>query len=200
MTSPKVEDLPISFLPLGAIIQSFTIGTQNIVLGFSDESLYLSHNVAYFGETIGRYCNRISDGKVVGLNGRDYDFVKNERGCTSLHGGIVGWGKRVWHGPAIEQRDDHTVIQTFSLRSEDGDEGFPGEVDARVRYTVQRFSRGEKGSRGDEEVVLDVDYEVQLVEGQDVSETIVAVTNHGFVLLSSHGYSASRMRPMRALC
>jgi aldose 1-epimerase len=180
MASPKIEDCPISFLPLGAIIQSFTIGGQNIVLGFPDESLYRSHNVPYFGETIGRYCNRISDGKVVGLNSRDYEFVKNERGSTSLHGGIVGWGKRVWHGPVIERRDDKT-IQTFSLRSEDGDQGFPGEVEARVRYTVQKFSRGEKGSRGDEEVVLDVDYEVRLVEGQDVSETIVAVTNHGFV-------------------
>lgn len=184
MTAQQYKDLPVSFLPLGAIIQTFTIGTQNIILGFPDESLYRSHNMPYFGETIGRYCNRLSDGKVVGLNGRDYNFVKNERGRTTLHGGTVGWGKRVWEGPTVERRDDdNTVTHAFSLRSEDGDEGFPGEVAARVWYTVQSKKSKSSASAGEEEIVLDVEYEVKLAEEQDVSETIVAVTNHSYVFL-----------------
>ncbi len=175
------QDSPVTFLPLGAIIQSFKLGGRDIVLGFPTADLYRTRSHPYFGEVIGRYANRLSNGKVEGLNGRDYDFVKNERGKTTLHGGVEGWGKKVWEGPTTVTRNSKEVTQ-FVLKSPDDDEGFPGAVEARVFYGVQKRLDGEGGAKGKEEVILDVEYEVEMVGDEpDITETIVSVTNHRYV-------------------
>lgn len=180
---------PVKFLPLGAIIQEFWIGSRNIVLGFKTQDEYQSRQHPYFGETIGRIPNRLSDGRITGLNGRDYVFVRNERNATTLHGGVVGWGKQIWDGPhTVKRRSRDAVL--FTLRSPDGDEGFPGQVDARVWYTVEERGQEEEGQgdtgtrttrRGAEEVVLDVEYEIEMTGDEaDVSETVCSMTNHGY--------------------
>jgi len=64
----------------------------------------------------------------------------------------------------------------FKHVSEDGDGGFPGKVEARVYYSVEKAEEGEEGVR------LEWEYEVQLV-GEEVEETVVNVTNHGYVKL-----------------
>ncbi|KAI5921952.1 aldose-1-epimerase [Camillea tinctor] len=179
----------ISFLPLGAIIQSFTVGGVNIVQGFPTQEQYVSHNAPYFGETIGRVANRISGARLApGLNGaaRGYALAANN-GPNTLHGGVRGWGKRVWNGPKPvgvrkipglpgDVQGGESV--EFTLTSEDGDEGFPGEVVARVIYTASKAVE----ESGREVTLLGIEYEAELVGGAE--ETVINMTNHSYFNLT----------------
>lgn len=174
-----MSDPTFTFLPLGAILQSFTIGKTNIVQGFRTQEQYEAHNDPFFGETIGRVANRIANGEIRSLNGRSYGLAKNN-GVNALHGGVKGWGKRVWDGPTpVGVRGIPGVAgleggesMEFGLRSEDGDEGYPGTVDVKVIYTS-----GTQVVDGKSVKVLGIEYEVKLV-GDEVEETVVNVTNH----------------------
>lgn len=174
----------VSFLPLGAIIQSFKVGGVNIVQGFPTQELYVSHNGPYFGETIGRIANRISNAKLASVNGGNTYSLAANNGPNTLHGGVKGWGKRIWDGPkAIGVRSIPGLdgdlkggeSVEFTLRSEDGDEGFPGEVLVKVIYTTGKINQG-----GKEAIVLGMEYEAELVAGAE--ETVINMTNHSYVL------------------
>ncbi|KAI9731422.1 MAG: hypothetical protein M1818_007812 [Claussenomyces sp. TS43310] len=179
---------PLQFLPLGAIIQSIYVGETNIVQGFPKQSLYKSHNSPFFGETIGRVANRIKNGRIDSLNGKSYDLTANDA-PNALHGGAVGWGKRIWDGPTpvgtksipgLDGGDlDGGESVQFQLRSEDGDEGYPGTVKATVTYTAAT----QKSSSGTQAIVLGIEYQVELIEGAD--ETVVNMTNHSYFNLSA---------------
>ena len=183
----------ISFLPLGAIIQSLRVGDVDIVQGFPSQSLYESHNDPFFGETIGRVANRISNAKLNSLNGgKSYALAANN-GPNSLHGGVVGWGKKIWNGPTsvgvkqipgLEGLEGGESVK-FTLTSPDGDEGFPGTVEASVVYTA-----GTQKQDGKEVVVLGIEYEAELTGGAD--ETIINMTNHSYVF--SHPLSIKHTR------
>ncbi|KAJ2978773.1 hypothetical protein NQ176_g3636 [Zarea fungicola] len=162
-------EAPLSFLPLGAIIQNFNVKGINIVQGFATQELYEKHNSPYFGETIGRVANRIKGAKLDSINGKTYPLAANLSGNT-LHGGNVGWGKRVWKGPTpvgvreipgVDGLLGGETVQ-FSLASEDGDEGFPGALDVKVLYTTGTQKIGDK-----EVIVLGIEYEALLVGGAD---------------------------------
>lgn len=169
-----------TFLPLGAIIQTFTVNGINIVQGFENADQYNTHNGPFFGETIGRVANRISDHTAKGFNGKDWLLLAND-GTNTLHGGKTGWGKKVWDGPkpvglreipGVEGLKGGESVE-FKLRSEDGDEGFPGTVEAKIVYTT-----GTVDVDGKEAVVLGMDYEATLVDGAD--ETPINLTNHSY--------------------
>jgi aldose 1-epimerase len=170
-----------TFLPLGAIIQSFNVGKTNIVQGFPSQEHYPKYNAPFFGETIGRVANRIGGAKINSLNGKSYTLEANN-GENALHGGSKGWGKRIWQGPepvdvktieGLEGKLEGAESVKFSLRDEDGDQGYPGTVLATVVYTTGT----QKSAEGKDVQVLGIDYEVKLV-GDDVDETVVNVTNH----------------------
>jgi aldose 1-epimerase len=179
------SEAPFQFLPLGAIIQSFIVGKTNIVLGFPTTELYEKYNAPYFGETIGRVANRTKGAKIDSLNGKSYTLAANN-GPNNLHGGVVGWGKRVWEGPTpVGIREipglEGSKLQggesvKFTLKSEDGDEGFPGEVDVSVVYTTGTQTTED----GKEARVLGIEYRAELVGGAD--ETVVNITNHSSVV------------------
>jgi len=174
---------PFEFLPLGAIIQTFLVGKQNlnIVQSFPTAELYKKHNEPYFGETIGRIANRVSGSKINSLNGKPYPLAANNA-PNSLHGGNIGWGKKVWEGPkpvgvktipGIEGLEGGESVE-FKLRSEDGDEGYPGTVEAKVVYTT-----GTQTVEGKEVRVLSMEYTVEFVgENDGVKETAINITNH----------------------
>ncbi|KAM3510001.1 hypothetical protein MY10362_000245 [Beauveria mimosiformis] len=177
-------DAPFSFLPLGAIIQAFKVKGINIVQGFPTRELYEKHNSPYFGETIGRVANRIKGAQLDSVNSKTYPLTANNSGNT-LHGGIVGWGKRAWKGPTpvgvrqipgVKDLQGGESVQ-FTLTSEDGDQGFPGAVDVKVVYTA-----GTQQVDGKEATVLGIEYEAQLVGGAD--ETVMNMTNHSYFNLS----------------
>lgn len=168
------------FLPLGAIIKTFLVGDTNIVQSFPTQQDYLDYNAPFFGETIGRVANRISGAKINELNGKSYSLAQNN-GPNSLHGGVKGWGKRIWEGPApvgvrkidgLERDLDGGESVVFKLRSEDGDEGYPGTVEATVTYTAGT----QKSENGKDVNVLAMEYQVELLDGAD--ETVVNMTNH----------------------
>ena len=178
------DDAPFAFLPLGAIIQYFKVKDTNIVLGFPTQEQYVKHNTPYFGETIGRVANRIKGAQLNSANGKAYPLAANN-GPNTLHGGNVGWGKRVWKGPApvgIRSIPGVDGLQggesvSFTLVSEDGDEGFPGTVETTVIYTT-----GTQVVDGKEVLVLGIEYEAKLVDG--ANETPINITNHTYFNLT----------------
>ncbi|KAG6060929.1 hypothetical protein E4U32_003189 [Claviceps aff. humidiphila group G2b] len=180
-----MADQPCTFLRLGAIIQSIKVNDTNIVLGFPNEQKYAQHNSPHFGETIGRVANRIRGARLNDVNGKSYPLVAND-GPNTLHGGIRGWGKRMWIGPMLVSdrevpgvanlQDPETVV--FSLISEDGDQGFPGKVEAQVTYTTGT----QIDETGKKIVILGIEYEAELVDGAD--ETPINLTNHSYFNLS----------------
>lgn len=103
----------------------------DIVLGFDSLSQYLTDS-PYFGAIVGRYGNRIARGRFT-LDGKTYRLATNN-GQNALHGGVRGFDKVVWHS---ESRQDSTGVGVV-LRHEspDGDEGYPGTVQAQVTYTL----------------------------------------------------------------
>ncbi|KFY41204.1 hypothetical protein V495_05025 [Pseudogymnoascus sp. VKM F-4514 (FW-929)] len=178
---------PFQFLPLGAIIQTFQVGRTNVVQGFPTAELYEKFNSPYFGETIGRTANRIKGAKIEFLNGKSYCLAAND-GPNNLHGGVKGWGKRVWNGPLQtgnkeipglkgEKFAGETSVK-FTLRSEDGDEGFPGDVDATVTYTTGT----QVAPDGKKVHILAIEYQAELVGSAD--ETVINMTNHSYFNLS----------------
>jgi len=176
-----LSSAPFQFLPLGAIIQTFQVGKVNIVQNFPKQSLYQSYNDPYFGETIGRVANRIKNGKIDSLNGKSYPLAVNNE-PNHLHGGVVGWGKKIWNGPKPVGVKSIPRLQgghleggesvKFTLTSEDGDEGYPGTVETSVTYTAGT----QKTTDGKEITVLGIEFEAELVGGAE--ETVINMTNH----------------------
>ena len=103
----------------------------NIVLGFDKLEDYLSAGY-YFGAIIGRYGNRIAEGKFT-LNGTEYQLATND-GDNHLHGGVQGFDKKVWQMAPFVTENSAGVELT--LTSPDGDQGYPGKLDTQVTYTL----------------------------------------------------------------
>lgn len=98
----------------------------DVVLGFDALHGYQRPH-PYLGAVIGRYANRIRDGRFV-LDGATVQLACND-GANHLHGGPVGFDRRAW----VAQPAEDAI--TFSLHSEDGDQGYPGALEAQVRYS-----------------------------------------------------------------
>lgn len=160
--------MAFTFLPLGAIIQEFKINGRNIVQGFPTAELYKKHNAPFFGETIGRIANRVSNAKINDLNGKSYPLAANN-GPNALHGGVNGWGKRDFEGPIKVDRNGKEAV-LFKYVSVDGEEGYPGTVEVRVWY-VQEKTDGKE--------VLHIEFEAELI-GNEIDETAVNITNHRY--------------------
>ncbi|MDQ2730912.1 MAG: galactose mutarotase [Armatimonadota bacterium] len=104
----------------------------DVVLGFDNLNGYLSKADPYFGALIGRYGNRIANGQFT-LDGRTYHLAKNN-GPNSLHGGIIGFDKRVWSAAPFRRTMGPALALTYLSRN--GEEGYPGNLLVRVVYTL----------------------------------------------------------------
>jgi aldose 1-epimerase len=124
-------DLSAKVLTLGAIIRDIRLEgvAHPLVLGFDDLASYLDHS-PYFGAVVGRCANRIGKARFM-LDGREYRLAANE-GDNQLHGGPEGFGRRNWR---LVAHDRSSV--TLALTSADGDQGYPGKVEATCRYVVE---------------------------------------------------------------
>lgn len=125
----KKGPLEASVLTLGAIIRDLKVDGQSVVLGFEDLQSYLDHS-QYYGAVAGRCANRIAGGRMT-IDGVEHQLDINEKGRHHLHGGSKGFAWRVWD---LEQSDKASVL--MKLVSEDGDMGYPGRVEALLRYTL----------------------------------------------------------------
>lgn len=134
---------------------------RDVVLGFDSIADYI--NVpSDFGAAIGRYANRINQGKLV-LDGETIQLPQNNYGHC-LHGGPTGWQYRVYTG---EQLNDSTVQLT--MQSPDGDNNFPGNVTAHVTYTLKSNNS------------IDIRYDATTDK-----KTVINMTNHSYFNLSGN--------------
>lgn len=133
---------------------------NDVVLGFSSIEAYLSANEAYFGALIGRYGNRIAQGKFV-LNNQEYQLETNN-GAHHLHGGKKGFNAVVWN--AVQIND--TTLE-LSYLSPDGEEAYPGNLTVKVIYQLT------------EDNALRIDY-----EAETDAPTFVNLTHHSFFNLA----------------
>jgi aldose 1-epimerase len=120
----------------GGIVTSILVPDRNgnyddVVLGYDHLQGYLNET-PYFGCIVGRYANRIAKGKFT-LDGDEYSLAINN-GENSLHGGLVGFDKVVWD--AEEFWDEGIVGLNLNYISNDGDEGYPGNLWVLVTYTL----------------------------------------------------------------
>lgn len=156
----------------GGTIQSILVKDKNgkfgdVVLGFRSLAGYTQKaNTSYFGATIGRYGNRIGGGTFQ-LDGKAYEVPKNEHGNT-LHGGIKGFNARVWD-VASEPTAENPVLVLHRV-STDGEEGFPGNFDVTVTFTVTPENE------------LRIEYSAKTDK-----DTVLNLTNHSYFNLSGPG-------------
>lgn len=116
-------------LTYGGILQSLFVDGKDIVCGYDRLEDYFNDD-SYQGALIGRVGNRIGGARFE-MNGKEYLLAKNNNGKHHLHGGDVGFNSRIW---TVEEADDEHI--TLSLLSEDGDEGYPGNLFTKVTYTL----------------------------------------------------------------
>ena len=134
-------EISLSVSTLGATITSLIVpsrkyGKADIVLGRSDFSGY-ADNRYFFGATVGRYANRIIDGKFT-LNGETYQLSKNKPDC-SLHGGKIGFARKIWEAEAYEDTKGTYIV--LRLESPNGDQGYPGDMTAQLIFGVTDDNR-----------------------------------------------------------
>ncbi len=137
----------------------------DIALGYDSLEGYLEAT-PYFGAIIGRYGNRIGEGQFT-LDGETYQLATND-GPNHLHGGVQGFDKVVWDAKPVEAADG--VALEFTYISPDGEEGYPGALDAKVTYTLTNDNR------------LIFDY-----EATTDAPTPVNLTQHTYFNLAGHG-------------
>jgi aldose 1-epimerase len=105
----------------------------NVVLGFDSLEPYIENGGSpYFGALIGRFGNRIAEGKFT-IDGETYQLEKND-GPNHLHGGYQGFDKKVWTAKPFES--DTGAGVEMSLLSPDGDQGYPGNLNVTATYTL----------------------------------------------------------------
>lgn len=151
----------------GGIIVALTTPDRHgnagdIVLGFDTLAEYIDHN-PFFGALCGRYANRIAQGKFT-LDGATYQLAQND-GQNHLHGGRRGFDKVVWQ--AEEQSDTDNASLKLTYVSQDGEEGYPGNLTIEVTYTLNNANE------------LRVDYAATTDKA-----TILNLTNHTYFNLS----------------
>lgn len=159
-----------SFTDLGGVWLTMMVPDRDgnladVVLGYDTVDMLL-HGSGHMGEPVGRYANRIG-GASFTLNGRTYQLEKNSAGANNLHSGPNYYRDRVWD-VEVEESELGTAIH-FSLFSPDKDQGYPGNANVTVSYTLT----ADNSLKLDYHMVCDAD-------------TIANFTNHAYFNLAGH--------------
>ena len=163
-------------LAYGATLQSLIVPDRkgmpaDIVLGYDDIASYVDHP-NYFGATIGRFANRIANGRFT-LDGQSYQLSQNDHG-QSLHGGGKGFDKMLWQVISVQSGPVARVVLRHV--SADGDAGYPGTLTATVTYTLDE--------QGDLGIVFEASCD---------KPTIVNLTNHALFNMAGEGSADGAM-------
>ncbi len=154
-----------TILNLGGVIQSIVVPDKagnptDVILGYNDVASY-ENNRGYLGALIGRFGNRIGEGKLT-IDGVTYELYCNDRG-NHLHGGKNGFNKKIW---AHKIEGDELVL---SILSPDGEENYPGNLQVTVRYSF-----------------IDGELKIRYHAVSD-KKTAVNMTNHAYFNLDGEG-------------
>jgi aldose 1-epimerase len=165
------KGMEVSVTNFGATVVTLRVPDRSgkaadVVLGFDNLEGY-ENGKSYFGATVGRYANRIGGGQF-SIGGKTYTLPKNN-GNNSLHGGIVGFNKKVWKAREIASKDGESL--ELSYLSVDGEEGFPGNLSVKVVFTVPA-GRNE----------LKIDYSASTDK-----DTVLNLSNHSYFNLAGEG-------------
>jgi aldose 1-epimerase len=137
----------------------------DIVLGYDNPRGYVADS-SYFGALIGRYANRIAQGKVT-LKGVEYQLTKNN-GVNHLHGGARGFHKVLWQAREVAHTDGAALELTYL--SKDTEEGYPGNLAVTVTYILSDANE------------LRIEYTATTDK-----ETVVNLTHHSYFNLAGAG-------------
>jgi aldose 1-epimerase len=139
-TLTNTNGMVVEIINYGGIVTRIIVPDKNgefgdVALGYDNLDAYVAAS-PFFGALIGRVGNRIANGQFE-LNGKVYQLAKNDFpgdiGCH-LHGGTKGFDKVVWDATPITENDEPSLKLTYL--SPDGDEGYPGNLDVEVVYTL----------------------------------------------------------------
>ena len=163
----------------GAALVSLYVDGVDVCLGLDDVNAYATQG-GYLGAVVGRNANRVGGAKFV-MNGETIHLPANE-GTTCLHSGPDGWSFRLW-----EKKAHSANSLTLGIFSPDGDQGFPGNADMTVTYTIENNG-------------LTIAY--RAVSDKD---TVFNVTNHAYFNLfgqdkPERAMDQELMVPARAFC
>ncbi len=152
---------------LGATIVKLFVpgrdGTEDdVVLGFDRPEEYVASGT-YFGTVVGRNANRVGNA-AFSIDGKQYTLDANDNGAHNLHSGFQPYKNRIWN---VERHDPDSI--RMSLQSPDGDQGFPGNAEIHVTYTL------------DETGGLHIVY-----DGISDKDTVFNMTNHTYFNLAGH--------------
>jgi aldose 1-epimerase len=182
LTNASKNPIEVKIITYGGIITSIMAPDrkkqlENVALGFDNLEDYETKN-PYFGCITGRYANRIANGRFT-LDGVTYCLDQNN-GPNSLHGGVVGFDKKVWEVTKDEAGPDGVVLELRYLSQAgegyeeatcaDGEPGYPGNLDVYVTYTLNN----------DNQIVMDY-------KATTDAPTVVNLTNHTYWNLAGEG-------------
>jgi len=161
--------LKAEILNLGGIIVSLQVPDRtgknaDVVLGCDKLADYLSPH-PFFGALVGRYANRIAGAEFT-LDGVKYALVPSE-GKNQLHGGTQGFDKKIWDAAVVPGPEGDALA--LSYYSRDGEEGFPGNLEVTVLYTLT------------EDNALSIGY-----TARSDKNTVINLTNHSYFNLAGH--------------
>jgi aldose 1-epimerase len=172
-TLENTHGLRLSVITLGGIVTGLWVPdaaqrSVNVVLGFDNLDDYVHRN-PHFGTIAGRYANRIAGARFT-LDDQAHVLSCND-GPNCLHGGADGFAKRLWHAEPVPPAPGEAEALQLSLTSPDGDQGFPGEMQVRVRYALGAADRRWR-----------IDYEATTDR-----PTVINLTHHGYYNLAGEG-------------
>ncbi len=174
----NADRMRVDITNYGAIVVRLMVPDRNgrlddVVLGYDKLEDYIK-DTSYFGAIVGRYANRIADGRFT-LDGVEYQLATNNNG-NHLHGGIKGFNKVVWEAEPFEKLhkgarfiDDEVGVKLTYL-SRDGEEGYPGNLKVTVWYAISHGG------------ALKIRYEAETDK-----PTPVNLTHHGYWNLAGAG-------------
>ncbi|MCF6523953.1 aldose epimerase family protein [Streptomyces sp. JJ36] len=176
----RAGSITAAVLTYGCVVQSLCVPDARgrpgeVTIGLDTLEEYRTRS-RYFGAVVGRYGNRIADGRFT-LDGRTHELPRNH-GTSSLHGGPEGFSSRLWE---IAEADEDRVVLTRT--SPDGEAGYPGTLTARVTYTLlaEDPPPGTPWGAG----ALRIDY-----HAVTDAPTHVNLTNHAYFNLAGAGPAA----------
>lgn len=150
---------------LGVVAPDSAGNREEITLGFDSIEGYFQRH-PYFGATVGRFCNRIGNASFT-IDNREYRLAEND-GRNHLHGGIIGFDRRVWNPSTREASDSGTI--DFRYLSPDGEEGYPGNLEVLCSYALNENNE------------LVIEY-----EAVTDAPTPINITNHAYWNLGGAG-------------